>query len=194
MKPEDARQSSRWLHKNKMQMESEFTSCFLAGVKGVKGLPHAPRFIDGGESSTASTGPSSKTVQIINIHMLLIFFILYTVGRIRPSQGLYLHREQHKHRTKADNTDIHALIGFEPTIPASEREKSVHALDRAATVINPFNVIKTFNVSLNVIVYNTWNLIIEEYYLTGCDTVQYGRNVSSFRRTVLPPSSGSKSN
>jgi hypothetical protein len=25
-------------------------------------------------------------------------------------------------------------VGFEPTIPASEREKTVHALDRAATV------------------------------------------------------------
>jgi hypothetical protein len=26
------------------------------------------------------------------------------------------------------------LVGFEPKIPASEREKTVHALDRAATV------------------------------------------------------------
>jgi hypothetical protein len=26
-------------------------------------------------------------------------------------------------------------VGFEPTIPAFEREKTVHALDRAATVI-----------------------------------------------------------
>jgi hypothetical protein len=26
-------------------------------------------------------------------------------------------------------------VGFEPTIPALEREKTVHALDRAATVI-----------------------------------------------------------
>jgi hypothetical protein len=27
------------------------------------------------------------------------------------------------------------LVGFEPTIPAFERAKTVHALDRAATVI-----------------------------------------------------------
>jgi hypothetical protein len=26
------------------------------------------------------------------------------------------------------------LVGFEPTIPASERTKTVHALDRSATV------------------------------------------------------------
>jgi hypothetical protein len=28
-------------------------------------------------------------------------------------------------------------VGFEYTIPASERAKTVHALDRAATVIGP---------------------------------------------------------
>jgi hypothetical protein len=29
------------------------------------------------------------------------------------------------------------LVGFEPTIPAFERAKTVHALDRSATVIGP---------------------------------------------------------
>jgi hypothetical protein len=28
-----------------------------------------------------------------------------------------------------------SLVGFEPTIPAIQRAKTVHALDRAATVI-----------------------------------------------------------
>jgi hypothetical protein len=28
-------------------------------------------------------------------------------------------------------------VGFEPTIPELEREKTVHALDRGATVIGP---------------------------------------------------------
>jgi hypothetical protein len=32
-------------------------------------------------------------------------------------------------------TDIHALSGFEPTIPAFERAKTVQALEREATVI-----------------------------------------------------------
>jgi hypothetical protein len=30
------------------------------------------------------------------------------------------------------------LVGFEPTIPEFERAKTVHALDRAATVIGSF--------------------------------------------------------
>jgi hypothetical protein len=30
------------------------------------------------------------------------------------------------------------LVGFEPTIPVFERTKTVHALDRAATVIGDF--------------------------------------------------------
>jgi hypothetical protein len=33
------------------------------------------------------------------------------------------------------HTDVHALSGNEPTIPVFERAKTVHALDRAATVI-----------------------------------------------------------
>jgi hypothetical protein len=30
-------------------------------------------------------------------------------------------------------------VGFEPTIPVFEREETVHALDRAVTVIDPLN-------------------------------------------------------
>jgi hypothetical protein len=63
-------------------------------------------------------------------------FLLYTqsVGLlgwgISPSQGRYLHTEQHKHRI---NTQISILrVGFEPTIPVFERAKAVHILDRAA--------------------------------------------------------------
>jgi hypothetical protein len=63
----------------------------------------------------------------------------YTVGRtpwtgISPSQCRYLRTEQHKHRVDVHITDIHALRGFEPTIPAIEQAKTVDALDRAATV------------------------------------------------------------
>jgi hypothetical protein len=58
------------------------------------------------------------------------------LGRvINPSQGLYLNTWQHKHRI---NVYTHQTsmpwVGFEPTIPASERTNTVHALDRAATV------------------------------------------------------------
>jgi hypothetical protein len=46
------------------------------------------------------------------------------LGRgISPSQGLYLHTEQYKHRINAHNTDIHALSGIrthDPSVRASE--------------------------------------------------------------------------
>jgi hypothetical protein len=35
-------------------------------------------------------------------------------------------------------------VGFEPTIPVSEREKMVHALDRASTVIGSIFAINVF--------------------------------------------------
>jgi hypothetical protein len=66
-------------------------------------------------------------------------FLVYTqsvgvLGRgISPSQGRYLHTEQHEHRINAHLSM--PRVGFEPTIPEFERAKAVHALDRAATVI-----------------------------------------------------------
>jgi hypothetical protein len=44
---------------------------------------------------------------------------------ISPSQGLYLHTEQHKHRINAHNTIIHALSGtrtHDPSVRTSERQ------------------------------------------------------------------------
>jgi hypothetical protein len=56
------------------------------------------------------------------------------LGRvISPSQGLYLHTNTEK-RTHNTNTTLMPRVGFEPMVPASERAKTVHALDRAATV------------------------------------------------------------
>jgi hypothetical protein len=66
-------------------------------------------------------------------------FLIYTqsVGllrrRISPSQGRYLHTGQHK-QNKCTETST-PRVGFETTIPMFERTKTVHALDRAATVI-----------------------------------------------------------
>jgi hypothetical protein len=65
--------------------------------------------------------------------------ILQTAGLlgrvISSSQGLYLNTGHHKHRI---NTYTHQTsmpcVGYEPTIPASEGAKTVHALDSAATV------------------------------------------------------------
>jgi hypothetical protein len=68
------------------------------------------------------------------------FFILIisqTVGLLRrmisPSQDRYLNTGQHKQNKHTYQTSM-PRAGFEPTIPASERAKTVHALDRAATV------------------------------------------------------------
>jgi hypothetical protein len=55
---------------------------------------------------------------------------------ISPSQGRYLHTWQHK-QNKRTQTSM-PQRGFEPTIPVFERVKTVHALDRAATVIGFF--------------------------------------------------------
>jgi hypothetical protein len=39
-------------------------------------------------------------------------------------------------------------LGFEPTIPVFERAKTVHALDRAATVIGKYMRVTNFSFSL----------------------------------------------
>jgi hypothetical protein len=67
-----------------------------------------------------------------------VIFFKQTVGLlgrvISTSQGRYLHIGQHKHRINA-HTDIHAWVGFDTTILTFERAKTVHVIDRSATVI-----------------------------------------------------------
>jgi hypothetical protein len=65
---------------------------------------------------------------LLDLGRFFSFLILYTVDRtpwtgISPSQGFYLHTEQHNHRTNAHNTDIHALSGIrthDSSVRASE--------------------------------------------------------------------------
>jgi hypothetical protein len=52
---------------------------------------------------------------------------------ISSSQGLYLNTE-HKHRKTHTHQTSMPWVGLEPTIPASKRPKTVHALDRSASV------------------------------------------------------------
>jgi hypothetical protein len=64
---------------------------------------------------------------------------LQTVGLlgrvISPSQDLYLNTGQHKHRINSYKHQTSILhVGFEPTIPASEREETVNAPHRATLV------------------------------------------------------------
>jgi hypothetical protein len=73
----------------------------------------------------------------------LFSILIYTqsVGllghRISPSQGRCLHTEQHKHRINARK---HPCLEWDSnlTIPAFERAKTIHFLDRAATVIGVY--------------------------------------------------------
>jgi hypothetical protein len=79
---------------------------------------------------------------------LFQFLNLYTqsvglLGRgISPSQGRYLHTEQHKQQNKRTQTSM-PRVGFEPTNWGFERAKIIQALDRTVTVIS----ITTLNVS-----------------------------------------------
>jgi hypothetical protein len=64
--------------------------------------------------------------------MLLYLIILFTDGRFPWTGDRPVVRPLPKHRTtKTQNKRIHT---FEPMIPASELAKTIHALDRAATV------------------------------------------------------------
>jgi hypothetical protein len=53
-----------------------------------------------------------------------------------PSQSRYLHTEQHKQNKPTQISMPRA--GFKPTIPVFKRAKTVHALDRAATLIGKY--------------------------------------------------------
>jgi hypothetical protein len=70
---------------------------------------------------------------------LLRFLDLFThsiglVGlKISSSQGRWLHTGQHKQNKRTQT--FMPWDGFEPTTPAFERAKTVHALDHAATAI-----------------------------------------------------------
>jgi hypothetical protein len=70
------------------------------------------------------------------------FFDLYTLGRTPWTGDQPVATPLPTHRTtQTQNKRTHTsmpLVGFEPTIPVFERAKTVHVLDRAATVIGIF--------------------------------------------------------
>jgi hypothetical protein len=114
------------------------------------------------------------------------------IGRVSSSsEGLYLNRGHHKHRinTYTQQTSM-PCVGFESRIPASERGKTVHALDRWATVsgernnrrsklqsgrnemsrqlevrLQPFSL-EPFPFSREIQKYKDWNIVAS--YGSGC--------------------------
>jgi hypothetical protein len=72
--------------------------------------------------------------------ILMILQMVGFLGRVMSSsQGLYLNTGQHKHgvNTYTYQTSV-PCVRFEPRIPASERAKTVHALDCSVTVTGTF--------------------------------------------------------
>jgi hypothetical protein len=77
------------------------------------------------------------------------------LGRgISPSQGRYLHTEQHKHRINAHNTDIHALSGIrtnDPSVRESEDSSCFRTLGHYDQRTMQIPNIK-FNIILNKLI------------------------------------------
>jgi hypothetical protein len=78
--------------------------------------------------STGSTAPLGPGLWFFSF-----MIILQTVGLL--GRALYLNTGQHKRRINTYTYQISVpCVGFEPTIPASERAKTVYAVDPSATV------------------------------------------------------------
>jgi hypothetical protein len=76
------------------------------------------------------------TVLLLVLRRFFSFLILYTVGATPSTVDQPFTRPQPAHRTtQTQNKRIQTSmprVGFEPTIPAFERTKTVHTLDSAA--------------------------------------------------------------
>jgi hypothetical protein len=75
---------------------------------------------------------------LLGLGRFFSFLLLYTVGRIPWTGDRPVARPLHTHRriqtqSKCTETAM-PWVSFEPTIPAFERAKTVHASDRTATV------------------------------------------------------------
>jgi hypothetical protein len=79
------------------------------------------------------------TVVFFNLGRFFSFLILYTVGRTPWTAVQPIARPLRTRRTTQTQNNSTQIsmpqVGFEPTIPVFERAKTVHALERAATVI-----------------------------------------------------------
>jgi hypothetical protein len=80
---------------------------------------------------------------VLSINPSIMHFGLLDLGHsVGPWAGQFVARPLpvHKHRKTRAHSHIHThthsmpWVGFEPTVPASERAKTMHALDGSATV------------------------------------------------------------
>jgi hypothetical protein len=75
-----------------------------------------------------------STVLLVDLGHFFCFLLYTTVGRTPWTGDQLVVRRLPNSNTEWTQTNIYVSSGFEPTIPASERVKWVHALDRSATV------------------------------------------------------------
>jgi hypothetical protein len=82
------------------------------------------------------------------------------LGRvISSSQGLYLYTNKEKRTYTHKHQTSMSWVGFEPTIPAFERSKTVHALDRSTTVTDPKKITCRRKIS------NYWIILLRSHSL-----------------------------
>jgi hypothetical protein len=99
-----------------------------------------------------------------DLYCFLGFLILYTVGRTPWTGDQPVARPLRTCRTtQTQNKRIQTSmtwVGFESTIPAFERGKTVHALDGSATVIGAFVLIRIYKINKK----EKWKSILEDVF------------------------------
>jgi hypothetical protein len=75
-----------------------------------------------------------STVLLLDLGRFFSFLILYTVGT-SPWRSMPLPTHRTTQTQNKPTQTFMPEVGFETTIPAFEQAKTVHALDRSATVI-----------------------------------------------------------
>jgi hypothetical protein len=145
---------------------------------------------------TDSTAPSDPG--LCSSFMIVLQKVGLLGWVISSSQSLYLNAGQHKHRidTYTHHTSM-PWVGFETMIPASERTKTVHALDGLATVTGSlfiYSAVYIYKilymcscVKSNVTVrWMLWSYVISGYHsnvLWGVNTMLWRKLYSRSRKS-----------
>jgi hypothetical protein len=109
---------------------------------------------------------------LLDLGRFFSFLVIYTLGRTPWTGDQPVARPLPTHRTtqtqnKRTQTSM-PRVGFEPTIPVFERTKTVHALDRAATVIGRPQTLPAGNSVVLIGIKLILSIVI---YTTGCNEI-----------------------
>jgi hypothetical protein len=93
-----------------------------------------------------------STVLLLDLGCFFSFLNLYRIGRTPWTGDQPVARPLPTHRTTQTENKRKQIsmpsVGFAPTIPAFQRAKTVHALDRAATVIGTWLNYRAINMTM----------------------------------------------